>query len=120
MGAMRPYLRARNSVEGTPFELSLSLPKPFWDDERLGFVRRFAQEKPESTLRDFCERLQQEEGLSVTNSQMFRALKQLGLRRKERLLPQIRCGKVCLQRKTFRTAATVQVTPTPKVIDQRR
>lgn len=81
---------SRNSVEAIPFEIakSISVWKPFWDNERLSLVRALAQEKPELTLRDLRERLQLERGLSVTNSQMFRALKQLGLRRKERCLPQ--------------------------------
>lgn len=69
----------RNSVKQIAFELAKSLPKtrPLWSAERLRLVRRLAERKPKATLKELCERMQEEQRITVSISSMARAVKRL-------------------------------------------
>jgi hypothetical protein len=69
------YLQARNTVEQLPFHLFISLPKKerLLNAEFLQYVYRLAQEHPAASLRELCELVRQERGLTVSISSMSRA-----------------------------------------------
>jgi transposase len=78
-GGTEIYSRSRNSVKQIPFELAKSLSKmrPLWSGERFRYVRLLTDRKPNTTLKELCEQMRVEQGLSVSISSMSRALKRL-------------------------------------------
>jgi site-specific DNA recombinase len=73
------YSRSHNSVNQITFEIAKSLPKlrPLWTEERLRVVRRLIKRKPNAKLRELCEWVRVEQGISVSISNMSRALRKL-------------------------------------------
>jgi transposase len=47
-------------------------------------IKAFIQEQPDATLQELCDRLEQDQKISVSDSTMSRALAKLKLRRKKR------------------------------------
>lgn len=79
MGLRKYYSRSRNSANQITFELARSLPKLrlLWNAERLQFVRRLIKRNPNATLRELCEELRLQQGLSVSISSMSRAIRKI-------------------------------------------
>ncbi len=83
-GSIKGYLRDRNSVDAITFELDKPLPRTpplsYSDEDDLVLVQSLLKKHPDATLKRLCGYLHTEYHITVTISNMSRAVQRLGYR----------------------------------------
>ena len=89
---MTDYPRGRNSVECIPFQLSQVLPQPILPLHHQiarEDLRQLVERYPTATLRQLCEQVSREQGITMSTTAMCRLVKRYQITRQQLHLPKL-------------------------------
>jgi transposase len=83
---MASYSHDRNSVDDLTFELLKAMPKNLPLHQQLGedFLRLLVEQQPNATLQQYCQTVQQQRGICLSQQTMCKLLARIGLSGHER------------------------------------